>query len=135
MQLVVTSSPTAKRSGRISLPFQMAIGLVLGLMIGILFPRLGASLQPLGTAFIEAIRMIVIPLVFSAVTLGIYKMGADVRLLGRVGLISFGWFYFATVIFAVIALALDAIFKPGVGVDLVPSGSIPPNLAHFRRLG
>ncbi len=119
---------TGRRS-MLSLPIQMLIGLVAGLAIGILWPSFGAALQPLGTAFIEAIRMIVIPLVFSAVTLGIYKMGSDIRLLGRVAIVAFGWFYFATLLFAVIALVLDRIFQPGVGIGLVPSGSIPPNLA------
>ena len=71
------------RRRTVPLPLQMLIGLVVGLAIGILWPSFGAALQPLGTAFIEAIRMIVIPLVFSAVTLGIYKMGSDVRLLGK----------------------------------------------------
>src|SRR6202035_5302550 len=48
---------------------------------------------------------------------------------GRVAAISFGWFYFATFCAIVIALVLDGIFHPGVGVGLVPTGKIPPNLA------
>ena len=99
----------------VPLPIQMLIGLIVGLAIGFLWPALGASLQPIGTAFIEAIKMVVIPIVFSVVTLGVYKMGADIKQLGRVALISFGWFYFATIILILIALGLYAIFHPGLG--------------------
>src|SRR5258708_21860376 len=102
----------------VQLPVQMLIELIVGLAIGFLGPALGASLQPIGTAFIEAIKMVVIPIVFSVVTLGVYKMGADIKQLGRVALISFGWFYLATVILIVIALGLDGVFHPGVGANL-----------------
>src|SRR5215471_3550685 len=113
----------------LALPLQMFAGLVLGLLLALLWPTAAASLQPIGTAFIEAIRMIIIPLVVSSVALGTYKMGRDIGQLGRVAVISFSWFYFATFCAIVIALALDALVKPGVGVGLVPTGKIPPNLA------
>ena len=122
------AEPRQARGG-VPLPLQMLIGLVAGLAIGLLWPGLGAKLQPIGTAFIEAIKMVVIPIVFSVVTLGVYKMGADIKQLGRVALVAFAWFYFATIVLIVIALGLDAIFHPGVGANLVPSGKIPPNLA------
>src|SRR6185437_6203763 len=108
---------------------QMLAGLIVGLVLALLWPDLAKSLQPIGTAFIEAVRMIIIPLIVSSVTLGTYKMGRDIRQLGRVAAISFGWFYFATFCAIVIALVLDGIFHPGVGVGLVPTGKIPPNLA------
>src|ERR1051326_3934414 len=113
----------------LALPLQMFAGLVIGLVLALVWPAFAASLQPIGTAFVEAIRMIIIPLVVASVTLGTYKMGRDIRQLGRVAAISFGWFYFATFCAIVIALVLDGIFHPGVGVGLVPTGKIPPNLA------
>jgi DAACS family dicarboxylate/amino acid:cation (Na+ or H+) symporter len=122
------TEPRQARGG-VPLPLQMLIGLIAGLAIGLLWPGLGAKLQPIGTAFIEAIKMVVIPIVFSVVTLGVYKMGADIKQLGRVALVAFAWFYFATIVLIVIALGLDAVFHPGVGANLVPSGKIPPNLA------
>ena len=113
----------------LALPLQMFAGLVIGLVLALVWPAFAASLQPIGTAFVEAIRMIIIPLVVASVTLGTYKMGRDIRQLGRVAAISFGWFYFATFCAIVIALVLDGIFHPGIGVGLVPTGKIPPNLA------
>jgi len=125
------SAPAADAPRRVSLalPLQMLAGLVIGLVIALVWPAAAVHLQPIGTAFIEAIRMIIIPLLVASVTLGTYKMGADIRQLGRVAAISFGWFYFATFCAIVIALVLDGVFHPGVGVGLVPTGSIPPNLA------
>jgi DAACS family dicarboxylate/amino acid:cation (Na+ or H+) symporter len=119
------------RSGRISLalPLQMLAGLLIGLVLALLWPSFATALQPIGTAFIEAIRMIIIPLLVASVTLGTYKMGADIRQLGRVAAISFGWFYFASFCAIVIALVLDGLFQPGRGADLVPTGKIPANLA------
>jgi DAACS family dicarboxylate/amino acid:cation (Na+ or H+) symporter len=112
-----------------ALPLQMFAGLLIGLVLALVWPSFAASLQPIGTAFIEAIRMIVIPLIVASVTLGTYKMGADLNQLGRVAAIAFGWFYFATLCAIVMALVLDGLVHPGVGVGLVPTGKIPPNLA------
>ena len=119
------------RSGRISLalPLQMLAGLLIGLTLALLWPSVAVALQPIGIAFIEAIRMIIIPLLVASVTLGTYKMGTDIRQLGRVAAISFGWFYFASFCAIVIALVLDGLFQPGRGADLVPTGKIPANLA------
>jgi DAACS family dicarboxylate/amino acid:cation (Na+ or H+) symporter len=72
---------------------------------------------------------VVIPLIFAAVTLGIWRMGTSLRQLGRLAIVAFGWFYLATILLALLALGLDGIFHPGRGVDLVPSGKIPANLA------
>src|SRR5690348_10109181 len=107
----------------------MLAGLLIGLVLALLWPSFAAALQPIGTAFIEAIRMIIIPLLVASVTLGIYKMGADIRQLGRVAVVAFGWFYFATFCAIVIALVLNAIFQPGVGMSVAPTGTVPPNLA------
>jgi len=60
---------------KIALPLQMLLGLVLGCAVGFLFPHFAATLAPVGTAFVQAIKMIVVPLVFTAITLGIYQMG------------------------------------------------------------
>ncbi|SBW06478.1 Sodium:dicarboxylate symporter [uncultured delta proteobacterium] len=97
---------------------KILIGLIIGCIIGFLWPSLGSKLQPIGTAFIKAIKMIVMPLIFSAVTLGIYKMGSDLKQLGKLGIFAFGWFYLATGVAMVIGISLSILFHPGAGVDL-----------------
>ncbi|MGA2992677.1 MAG: cation:dicarboxylase symporter family transporter, partial [Candidatus Korobacteraceae bacterium] len=118
------------KSKRFPLWIQIVIGLILGCVIGALWPKFGTVLLPFGTAFIKAIKMIVIPLVFSAVTLGIYKMSANFKTLGRLAGLAFGWFYFATGCCVALGIALNAIFHPGAGVALKATGTVPANLAH-----
>jgi DAACS family dicarboxylate/amino acid:cation (Na+ or H+) symporter len=111
------------------LAFKMLIGLILGLSVGLLWPDTGASLRPVGTAFVEAVKMIVIPVVFSSVALGIYRMGTEFRVLGRVVAISLGYFYLATVVSIIIGLLLNAALHPGAGAPLAATGKVPANLA------
>jgi len=115
---------------RFPLWIQIVIGLIVGCVIGYLSPTFGKTLQPLGTVFIKAIKMIVIPLVFSAVTLGIYRMSSNFKTLGRLAVLAFAWFYFATGCCVALGIALNAIFHPAAGVALNATGSIPANLAH-----
>ena len=118
--------PSRRRS---ALPLQMLAGMLLGLIVGLMWPSIGKTLQPIGTAFIQAIQMIVIPLIFSAVTLGVYRMGENTRLLGRVAIIAFVWFYVATLFAVLVALGLNGLFHPGAGANLVPTGNVPANVA------
>ncbi len=120
------ATPARRRS---TLPIQMLAGLALGLVVGIEWPSVGKSLQPIGTAFIQAIQMIVIPLIFAAVTLGVYRMGENARQLGRVAVVAFVWFYVATLFAVLVALGLNGLFHPGAGANLVATGNVPPNLA------
>jgi dicarboxylate/amino acid:cation (Na+ or H+) symporter, DAACS family len=119
------ATPVRRRS---TLPLQMLLGLLLGLLVGLEWPSLGTTLQPIGTAFIQAIQMIVIPLIFSAVTLGVCRMGENARQLGRVAVVAFVWFYVATLFAVLVALGLNGIFHPGAGANLAATGKVPANL-------
>ena len=113
---------------RFGLPLQMVLGVILGLLTGLLWPAAGAALQPLGTAFVAAIKMVVIPLVFCAVALGSMRMGHDAPRLGRVALIAFGWFYFASAVAIVIGLTLNSLLHPGIGMDMAAPADLPAHL-------
>jgi dicarboxylate/amino acid:cation (Na+ or H+) symporter, DAACS family len=109
---------------------QMMAGIVVGALVGYLWPEFGKSLQPVGTALIKLMKMVVVPLVFSAVVTGVYNMAADLKSLGKMAALTFGWFYFATACCCAIGIAVNELMHPGVGVSLAPTGSIPPSLAH-----
>jgi DAACS family dicarboxylate/amino acid:cation (Na+ or H+) symporter len=117
------------RRGASSLPLQTVFGLLLGAVVGLKWPEFAKLLNPLGLLFIEAIKMVVIPLVFSSVTLGAYRMGSDMRQLGRVAGVAGLWFFIATIVSVLVALAIHQVAHPGVGAGLVATGSVPPNLA------
>ncbi len=126
-----TSHNANTARGRFPLWVQILIGLVVGAVIGFAWPALGVQLQPVGTLFIKAIKMVVMPLVFSAVTLGIYKMGSDLKQLGKLGGLAFLWFYAATAFSVILGIALSLIFHPGAGVNLATAAgtTLPTNLA------
>jgi DAACS family dicarboxylate/amino acid:cation (Na+ or H+) symporter len=112
----------------IPLPVQMLIGLLVGCIIGALWPSFGKQLLPLAQAFVKALRMLVIPLVFSSITLGVYNMGREIGTVGRVVGIAFVWFYFATGVCIVTGLLMNGMFHPGIGADLtIPGGKVPAN--------
>lgn len=119
---------TTGKKRPISLPIQMVLGLVLGVVFGFLAPQVSQALAPVGTAFVQAIKMIVVPLVFTAITLGIYQMGNSAKQLGKVSVISLLYFFIATVVAIVIGLALNGMFHPGVGVNLSHTAELPKNL-------
>jgi DAACS family dicarboxylate/amino acid:cation (Na+ or H+) symporter len=96
----------------------LVAGLVVGSLVGILLPGLGARLEIVSLAFVQAIKMIVIPLVFSAVTMGSYRLGSNPGGMARLTLLAFGWFFFATFVAAMTGLTLDRIFQPGIGAHL-----------------
>lgn len=112
----------------IPLPIQMVLGLVLGIVFGFLAPHFSQALAPVGTAFVQAIKMIVVPLVFTAITLGIYQMGNSAKQLGKVSVISLLYFFIATVVAIIIGLALNGMFHPGVGVNLSHTAELPKNI-------
>ncbi len=74
-------------------------------------------LNLLSTIFLRMIKMIIGPLVFSILTVGIAKMG-DFKLVGRIGLKTLGYFYFATILSLVTGLIAVNIFRPGDGMKL-----------------
>lgn len=107
----------------------IVIGLVLGLVAGYLcytfFPHASpdfaeaASLLP--TAFLRLIKMIIAPLVFATLVVGIGKMG-DIATVGRVGGKALGWFIFASLISLTLGLIMVGLLEPGKAMQL----PIPP---------
>lgn len=112
---------------RAPLWLQILIGMVIGIFLGITMPKIGAELKPFGDAFIRAIQMIVIPLVFAAVVLGIVKIG-DVRKFGTFAGKAFIWFFIATGTSITLGIILNDLFHPASGVVIAATGTIPANL-------
>ena len=128
MHSETTASP--RKRERFPLWMQILTGLIVGCLLGIFWPELGKHLQPVGTAFIKAIKMIVIPLIFAAVTLGLAQLGSDIKQLGRLGAIAFVWFYLATGVSIAIGISLNFVFHPAQGIILDTGGAVvPANLA------
>lgn len=96
---------------------QIFIGLLLGIIFGLVFPKWGIAVRPFADAFLRMIKMIIVPLIFSTLLVGIAGTG-DFKKLGRIGLKSIVYFEIATTIALIIGLILVVIAKPGVGVSI-----------------
>jgi len=113
--------PQTTSGWRISGPMRIFIGLVLGIVVGWLFPSFAVSIRPLADLFLRMIRMIVAPLLFSTIIVGIAGSG-DLRSLGRIGLKAIIYFEIATTVALLLGLVLVNVFQPGAGMA-VPLGA------------
>jgi proton glutamate symport protein len=108
----------AARSRRLpSLTTQIFIGLLVGIAVGDLAPSFAVAVRPLADAFLRLIKMIIAPLLFSTLVVGIAGTG-DVRAMGRIGLKAIAYFETATTIALFLGLGLVNAFKPGAGLDM-----------------
>jgi proton glutamate symport protein len=131
MDSVVESPPVAHaaRKPRVSLAWQILIGLVIGIATGLVlnhFPQwredaIAGFLQPAGDIFIKLIRMIVVPIVFTSMVIGIAGVG-DGKSLGRIGLKTLLYFEVVTTIAIVLGLIIGNVLQPGIGTDMSQLG-------------
>jgi aerobic C4-dicarboxylate transport protein len=96
---------------------QVTIAMVAGVVLGHLAPNLGVKMQPLGDAFIQAIRVVIAPLIFCTVVHGIARM-SDMARVGRVAIKALLYFEVLTTIALIIGLVIVNILKPGVGMNV-----------------
>jgi Na+/H+-dicarboxylate symporter len=103
---------------RLPLWQQIVTGLVLGVLVGMTFGKDALSLAPLGQLFLNAIKMLIVPLVFVSLVAGITSM-RDTSKLGRISAKTIA-IYMVTTAFAVsIGLLFGGLFSPGEGLDMV----------------
>ncbi|MEB8127158.1 glutamate:protein symporter [Staphylococcus succinus] len=113
---------------RISLPMQVIIALVLGVIVGLLLyghDELVNYIQPFGDVFLNLIKMIVIPVVFCSLALSISNVGES-KTVGRYGFKTIVYFEIITTIAIALGIIFANIFKPGMGLnpDKLPKGDI-----------
>jgi proton glutamate symport protein len=123
-----SDAPPAAATTRSRLPgvtVQIFIGLLLGVAVGYVWPSAGVAVRPLAEAFLRMIRMILAPLVFSTLVVGIAGTG-DLKAMGRIGLKAIIYFEVATTIALFLGLGLVNLLKPGVGLSLPVGGDTRP---------
>lgn len=99
---------------------QVVLALMLGVLLGLLWPETAVKLKPLGDAFIKLIKMIIPVLVFCVVVHGIAGAG-DLKRVGRVGVKALVYFEVVTAVALALGLALGYLFQPGVGMNVDPT--------------
>ena len=103
-----------------TLYFQVLTGIALGVALGAFYPALGEQMKPFGDAFIKLIRMMIAPIVFLTVVVGIGNIG-DMGKLGRVGLKALLYFEVMSTLALVIGLAVVKVAQPGAGINANPA--------------
>ncbi|MFA9377466.1 MAG: dicarboxylate/amino acid:cation symporter [Lachnotalea sp.] len=93
------------------------VAMFLGIVAGAILGEHASVFSPLGDIFIQLIKMVVIPLVAVTIIIGSASIGNS-KSAGKVGLATFTYYLFTTVIAVLIGIALGEIFKPGVGVSM-----------------
>lgn len=96
---------------------QVLIGIVIGGAIGFFLPDIGAKLQPLADGFIKLIKMLLAPIIFGTVVVGIAKMGS-IKEVGRIGGKALIYFEILSTLALVIGLVVVNVLKPGVGMNI-----------------
>ncbi|WP_431068080.1 cation:dicarboxylate symporter family transporter [Ralstonia holmesii] len=140
METTVDRTAGKKQKTELGLAIQIAIGLIAGIIIGVVLnrlPELRAAvvtdyLQPAGDVFIRLIKMIVVPIVFTSMVVGIAGVG-DGKSLGRIGLKTLIYFEIITTIAIVIGLVFGNLLEPGAGTDLSQLGKV--DVSRFQQAG
>jgi aerobic C4-dicarboxylate transport protein len=135
-------APATIAQGRRARPFYLQlwflvlVAMALGVALGVRYPDLGARMEPLGDAFIRAIRVLIAPIIFCTVVHGIAGM-ANMAMVGRVALKALIYFELLTTIALVIGLLAVNLFQPGSGmhVDLahVDTSSVAQYLEQTQK--
>ena len=113
-----TAEPSASWYSRLYV--QVLIAILLGAILGYVYPTVGESMKPLGDALIKMIKMTIAPLVFCMVVHGLASM-RDMKKVGRVGLKSLIYFEVVTTLALITGLIVINLWRPGVGMNVDPA--------------
>ena len=100
-----------------SLYFQVLVAVALGILVGWLWPSFGASLKPLGDAFIRLVKMIITPVIFLTVVTGIAGM-RDLGAFGRIAAKALGYFLVVSTLALLVGLVVANVVQPGAGLNV-----------------
>ncbi|WP_432698302.1 dicarboxylate/amino acid:cation symporter [Marinobacterium sp. YM272] len=124
----MAESERVKRSGKLSLTSKILIGMIAGVILGVIFNIIdsnfinthivGGLFAMIGKMFVNALKMLVVPLVFFSLITGVTGIG-DIRLLGRVGGKSFALYLMTTALAIAVAITIAVVVGPGNNFDMV----------------
>ncbi len=108
--------------GKMPLWQKIFIGMGLGVLAGIILGPNAEYLKPIGTLFVNAIKMLIVPLIFCSLIVGVTSM-EDSRKMGRIGGKSIVLYMLTTAVAITIGLAFGSVFAPGAGLNMVANES------------
>ena len=103
-----------------SLYFQVIVAIVIGVLIGHFYPETGTAMKPLGDGFIKLIKMIIAPIIFCTVVVGIAGM-EDMKKVGKTGGYALLYFEIVSTIALLVGLTIVNVVQPGAGMNVDPA--------------
>ena len=98
------------------LTFQVLVAISLGVLLGVWNPEVARAMKPVGDTFVNLVKMVIAPIIFLTIVLGIASIG-DMRRLGRVGGKALLYFEIVTTLALAIGLVVVNVIRPGDGLD------------------
>jgi Na+/H+-dicarboxylate symporter len=112
--------------------FQVLFGVILGVALGHYFPDIAVVFKPLGDAFIKIVKMMIVPVVFCTIVIGIATVGAN-QSIGKTLLKAMLLFYVLTIIALVTGLVAVESIQPGSGMHIAASSIDPSEAARYAK--
>ncbi|MFN3302917.1 MAG: dicarboxylate/amino acid:cation symporter [Roseateles sp.] len=117
-----------------SLYAQVITAIVIGVLVGHFFPHLGEALKPLGDGFIKLIKMIIAPIIFCTVVVGIAGM-EDMKRVGKTGGYALLYFEIVSTIALIVGLVVVNLLQPGAGMHVDPATLDTKSIAAYTGPG
>jgi aerobic C4-dicarboxylate transport protein len=111
---------------------QVLMGIFIGLLVGLFAPNIAVTLQPLADGFIKLIKMLLAPIIFATVVLGMAKMG-NIKEVGRIGVIALLYFEIMSTLALVIGLIVVNVVRPGVGMNIDASRVDASSISAYTK--
>ena len=117
-----------------SLYLQVITAIVIGVLLGHFYPSVGESMKPLGDGFIKLIKMLIAPIIFCTVVVGIAGM-EDMKKVGKTGGIALLYFEVVSTISLIIGLVIVNLVQPGAGMNIDPASLDTKGIAAYTGPG
>ena len=117
-----------------SLYLQVITAIVIGVLLGHFYPETGAAMKPLGDGFIKLIKMIIAPIIFCTVVVGIAGM-EDMKKVGKTGGLALLYFEVVSSIALIVGLVIVNLVQPGVGMNVDPNALDTKGIAAYTGPG
>jgi aerobic C4-dicarboxylate transport protein len=130
-----TAPETTQRRDRTHyLYIAVIVAVIAGVAVGILFPSFAKTLQPLGTGFVNLVKMMISPIIFCTIVLGIGRV-ARAATVGKVGGLAIGYFLIMSTVALIIGLLVGNLLEPGTGLKAGTAPAAPAQGTNEFLLG
>ena len=110
---------------------QVLIAITAGILLGAFYPEIGEKMKPLGDGFIKLVKMIIAPVIFITLTLGIAHM-TDLKKVGRIATKAIIYFLTFSTLALILGLVVGNVLQPGKGLNIDPS-TLTGDISHYTQ--